>query len=241
MPTNKDLFSLYPEYIQTAAKFDAQRDLGLATFLNCLHYTWDDHLRSDALIEPIKPFFEKSKDLTTIRPLFEIHQNYSNACIHWLGELEELEDEDADEHIEKALCFFSKQLGKNANDDLFSGIKTELLKLLAEAGVDLPTEGTLDDQAIARIRKSRLEPACEVIASLVFSTYKTEAEKEDEEEVLDRIEDMFFDYAIACRYLDEYRRETFFFEQEFKDIGRNHPCPCQSGRKWKQCHGRYGR
>ena len=41
------------------------------------------------------------------------------------------------------------------------------------------------------------------------------------------------------RYADEimalYKDEP---EDQFVGVGRNDPCPCGSGRKFKQCHGR---
>jgi len=27
-------------------------------------------------------------------------------------------------------------------------------------------------------------------------------------------------------------------KQQFKGVGRNEPCPCGSGKKYKKCHGR---
>jgi uncharacterized protein len=46
--------------------------------------------------------------------------------------------------------------------------------------------------------------------------------------------------AIAC--IDDYwrivRTPTPTLRREGPKVGRNDPCPCGSGRKFKQCHGR---
>ena len=49
----------------------------------------------------------------------------------------------------------------------------------------------------------------------------------------------------SSRYADEVMQmlaaeETARFEQAFARAGRNEPCPCNSGRKFKHCHGQAG-
>jgi uncharacterized protein len=47
------------------------------------------------------------------------------------------------------------------------------------------------------------------------------------------------------RYADEAMQilkaeKAAKFEQTFARVGRNEPCPCSSGRKFKRCHGQSG-
>jgi preprotein translocase subunit SecA len=61
---------------------------------------------------------------------------------------------------------------------------------------------------------------------------------------------MNFEHAEANSLLDEAAPESAEiaqppsvqspepFVRESSKIGRNHPCPCGSGKKYKQCHGK---
>jgi len=72
-----------------------------------------------------------------------------------------------------------------------------------------------------------------------------EAEDVDEAESIDERDQLVADALIAAYDLRDYWRELQFEQIRVKEpirrdakIGRNDPCPCGSGRKFKQCHGR---
>jgi uncharacterized protein YecA (UPF0149 family) len=61
----------------------------------------------------------------------------------------------------------------------------------------------------------------------------------------DERDDLVAEALIAAYDLREYWRDVQFESVRVKEpirrdpkIGRNDPCPCGSGRKFKQCHGR---
>ncbi|PJA32333.1 MAG: preprotein translocase subunit SecA, partial [Zetaproteobacteria bacterium CG_4_9_14_3_um_filter_53_7] len=38
---------------------------------------------------------------------------------------------------------------------------------------------------------------------------------------------------------DESEEETHTYKRDHPKVGRNDPCPCGSGKKYKQCHGKH--
>ena len=46
-----------------------------------------------------------------------------------------------------------------------------------------------------------------------------------------------YDEALAADVVEEKPKERPFV-REMGKIGRNDPCPCGSGKKYKQCHGK---
>ena len=50
---------------------------------------------------------------------------------------------------------------------------------------------------------------------------------------------VFKDVAISLNLIAEKRRISELTEKDTKrEIGRNEPCPCGSGKKYKHCHGK---
>ncbi len=43
---------------------------------------------------------------------------------------------------------------------------------------------------------------------------------------------------VAAAVADEVAKTNTPFKRPSRKIGRNEPCPCGSGKKYKQCHGR---
>jgi uncharacterized protein len=97
-------------------------------------------------------------------------------------------------------------------------------------------DGRLDDpavgQAIARVLR-HLEP-------------QEDAERElqavlDREHPLTTLDDAVDDLVVAVADLWELTRESRYKvearRREAPKVGRNDPCPCGSGRKFKRCHG----
>ena len=100
-----------------------------------------------------------------------------------------------------------------------------------------------------------------VIGRVVASALRTTAlgsDEDDEEEFVDEWDAEREDYDWdAEREDDDWEEDEEFSEQpdlrppvrgwqqpvkrsEFEGVGRNEPCPCGSGRKYKNCHGRPG-
>jgi uncharacterized protein len=87
-----------------------------------------------------------------------------------------------------------------------------------------------------------VEDALEVIASLVPDD---EAEAGAAEAAAGDRDELIGEALIAAYDLREYWREVQFEQVRVKEpirrepkVGRNDPCPCGSGKKFKQCHGR---
>jgi len=105
---------------------------------------------------------------------------------------------------------------------------------------DLPA----DDEEGAQL----MDDALSEILALVPGATETE-EGNDEEPVPTQSpaerEEMVADAIIAAYDLRDYWRNVDFERARVKEpirrepkIGRNEPCPCGSGRKFKSCHGR---
>ena len=47
-----------------------------------------------------------------------------------------------------------------------------------------------------------------------------------------------YDEALAVDAAEENKAKERPFVREMGKIGRNDPCPCGSGKKYKQCHGK---
>lgn len=78
---------------------------------------------------------------------------------------------------------------------------------------------------------------------ILFSSTESEAyedwEEEDDEDWYDEDEDEEEDQYPGRSFLHRLSsRESEREEDIFAGIGRNDPCPCGSGRKFKYCHGR---
>lgn len=53
----------------------------------------------------------------------------------------------------------------------------------------------------------------------------------------DAIEELVVTVADLCDLTEEHRYRVETLRREGLKVGRNDPCPCGSGRKYKQCHG----
>ena len=67
--------------------------------------------------------------------------------------------------------------------------------------------------------------------SKTFKDYLTEAEDTAMEETYDG-DDFYLNYGDMW-----YNEDENLDTSTPKKIGRNDPCPCGSGKKYKQCHG----
>jgi len=72
-----------------------------------------------------------------------------------------------------------------------------------------------------------------------------EADDAGEGETIEERDQLVADALIAVYDLRDYWREVQFEQMRVKEpirrepkVGRNDPCPCGSGKKFKQCHGR---
>ncbi len=59
----------------------------------------------------------------------------------------------------------------------------------------------------------------------------------EEQRRADQIQKMQFHHADDEQSSDEEGREVITFKRDAKKVGRNDPCPCGSGKKYKSCHG----
>ncbi|MEO8805562.1 MAG: SEC-C metal-binding domain-containing protein, partial [Burkholderiaceae bacterium] len=63
----------------------------------------------------------------------------------------------------------------------------------------------------------------------------------DREHPLATLEDAMEDMVVAIADLQDLTREQRYkvetVKRETPKVGRNDPCPCGSGKKFKQCHG----
>ena len=75
---------------------------------------------------------------------------------------------------------------------------------------------------------------------------ETDEEKEvvatlDREQPLTTLEDAIEDMVVAVADLQDLTREQRYkvetVKRETPKVGRNEPCPCGSGKKFKHCHG----
>ena len=64
-------------------------------------------------------------------------------------------------------------------------------------------------------------------------------------QAFDNLDNLLSDAAAQFRTTAEenegvrvYRTDESNEKEEYKDVGRNDPCPCGSGKKFKQCHGK---
>ena len=87
-----------------------------------------------------------------------------------------------------------------------------------------------------------VEESLDAIAALVPEDEEDPAAAEASLEARD---ELISDALIAAYDLREYWRDVQFEQVRVKEpirrepkVGRNDPCPCGSGRKFKQCHGR---
>jgi uncharacterized protein len=95
-----------------------------------------------------------------------------------------------------------------------------------------------DDEEGARL----VEESLTAIVALVPDD---EADDAGEAQSIDERDQLVADALIAVYDLREYWRDVQFEQIRVKEpirrepkVGRNDPCPCGSGRKFKQCHGR---
>ena len=97
-------------------------------------------------------------------------------------------------------------------EELLNGLKYEVVKFLSHVQIQRPDEAELIEQQ-RREAAEREKLAFQHAASSGMS----EAEPRPEAE-------------------PQGRPETYTREE--RKVGRNEPCPCGSGKKYKQCHGK---
>jgi preprotein translocase subunit SecA len=84
----------------------------------------------------------------------------------------------------------------------------------------------------------------DVISFLSMVQVRTEEDVEAAEQQHKKPQDMKFNHAASPDALGNKQenrpenRELEPFVRGQKKIGRNEPCPCGSGKKYKQCHGK---
>lgn len=89
-----------------------------------------------------------------------------------------------------------------------------------------------------------------VMAALARLYRHLPAETDEEKEVIatldrehplkdldDAIEELVVTVADLCDLTEQHRYHVETLRREGPKVGRNDPCPCGSGRKYKQCHG----
>jgi uncharacterized protein len=109
------------------------------------------------------------------------------------------------------------------------------VELTREDWDDVPAE----DEAGAQL----IEESLDAIIALVPEDDETDGPDAQESE--DDRDEMVADALVAVYDLREYWRDVQFESVRVKEpirreakVGRNDPCPCGSGKKYKQCHGR---
>jgi preprotein translocase subunit SecA len=83
--------------------------------------------------------------------------------------------------------------------------------------------------------KQRIED--ELVRYLMIVQIMSQEEQEREEERRRREQEAIFQAASRSRAGEEARQAQTVKKKEGTEIGRNEPCPCGSGKKYKKCHG----
>jgi preprotein translocase subunit SecA len=83
--------------------------------------------------------------------------------------------------------------------------------------------------------KQRIED--ELVRYLMIVQIMSQEEQEREEERRRREQEAIFQAASRSRAGEEAKQAQTVRKKEGAEIGRNDPCPCGSGKKYKKCHG----
>ncbi len=83
--------------------------------------------------------------------------------------------------------------------------------------------------------KQRIED--ELVRYLMIVQIMSQEEQEREEERRRREQEAIFQAASRSKAGEEAKQAQTVRKKEGSEIGRNDPCPCGSGRKYKKCHG----
>lgn len=99
-----------------------------------------------------------------------------------------------------------------------------------------PELSEMDDDAVmaALARLYRHLPAETPEEKEIVATLDREHPLKD---VDDAIEELVVTVADLCDLTEQHRYKVETLRREGPKVGRNDPCPCGSGRKYKQCHG----
>lgn len=99
-----------------------------------------------------------------------------------------------------------------------------------------PELSEMDDDAVmaALARLYRHLPAETPEEKEIVATLDREHPLKD---IDDAIEELVVTVADLCDLTEQHRYKVETLRREGPKVGRNDPCPCGSGRKYKQCHG----
>jgi len=148
----------------------------------------------------------------------------------------DLEDEDTPE---AAADDDADQAEARASYEGLSPISRTLMPWVAgfqHAALCFPELAEMDDDAVmaALARLYRHLPAETPEEKEVVATLDREHPLKDLD---DAIEELVVTVADLCDLTQEHRYHVETLRREGPKVGRNDPCPCGSGRKYKQCHG----
>lgn len=233
MAKKADLYQAYKDFTALTVKTQKVVETLLEGFLKGLRFAWDDTQKGGNFLQPFLALAEAGGgDIQeNLQETLTGAMDYQNGIIQWLQELQKKQDLEADKHIDKAYDFFKKELGDSFPETLIEHTVEIVTAILDQAGLDLPEDFKVTEDFKRKLRKSSLEAATEPLADLIRSLgFVGENTRE---------EDAFLTYVISCRYLNEYRQEAYLIRQAHGKIKPNAPCPCESGRKWKYCHGKF--
>ena len=126
-----------------------------------------------------------------------------------------------------------------ADDEQLTPIARTLLPWVAgfqHAALCFPELGELDDEGVmnAMARLYRHLPAETAEEKEVVATLDREHPLKD---IDDAIEDLVVNVADLYDLTTDLRYKVEAVRRDTPKVGRNDPCPCGSGRKYKQCHG----
>lgn len=227
----------YLLFLKTFKKYNGKPNDCIGIFLHCLHFIWDDSLRPSDLPQAVLGLldFDDRKD---INPFLMEFNNFANSVINWLSDLEDKEDFEIDAHIDSAFELLKKEHGKDFYPVFLEMAIKEFEIMLQKANVNLPdtTENKFDELSFKRIEHSSLEAASPFIGDIPNTLNRIK--DNNTTKAGGWYEDLFDLYIFSCKSLDVFRKEKFLFLQKYGKIGPNEPCPCESGRKWKFCHGK---
>jgi len=80
----------------------------------------------------------------------------------------------------------------------------------------------------------------DVISFLSMVQVRTEEDVEAAEQQQQKLQNMKYNHAASPNALGNKQESSELepFVRGHRKIGRNEPCPCGSGKKYKQCHGK---
>ncbi|MDT9001938.1 UPF0149 family protein [Paucibacter sp. APW11] len=131
------------------------------------------------------------------------------------------------------------QAEAQATYDAMTPIARTLMPWVAgfqHAALCFPELGEMDDDAVmaALARLYRHLPAETPEEKEIVATLDREHPLKDLD---DAIEELVVTVADLCDLTEQHRYRVEAVRREGPKVGRNDPCPCGSGRKYKQCHG----